>query len=72
METQIDYQKAINKLTLEIEEKYPELYQYLEENPITIASRGKGEFNESHLKDYYESLTQMVAKHIQTHSSVKK
>ncbi len=28
--------KEINEFTLRIEQDYPELYQYLDENPITI------------------------------------
>ncbi|TNE26097.1 MAG: hypothetical protein EP346_14335 [Bacteroidetes bacterium] len=30
--------QEINSITLEIEEKYPELYQFLDENPITLSN----------------------------------
>lgn len=67
MKKGINYQEKINKLTQEINEKYPELYQHLGENPITIPSRGEGEFGKSHLKDYYESLKELIENHIETH-----
>lgn len=67
MKTAQEYQKAINELTLIIEQKYPELYQHLEENPITIASNGRGEVREDHFKEYYEALVEMVDNHKKTH-----
>lgn len=69
MKTAEEYQKAINELTLLIKDKYPELYQHLGENPITIASKGGGEIREDHFKEYYEALEEMVNNHISTHQA---
>lgn len=70
MKTAEEYQKAIQELTRLMEEKYPELYQHLEENPITIASRGRGEVREDHFKEYYEALKEMIENHKKTREKV--
>lgn len=67
-------QKVLNEitdLTLEIENNYPELYQFLEENPIAIPSENNPEINEKVMQDYLESLKLLLAHHIETHKKKK-
>ena len=55
----------INKITLEIEEKYPELYSYLGENPMTIPNDDDPNVVEKNLSEYLESLKEQKRHHIE-------
>lgn len=57
----------ITTLTSKIETEYPELYRFLEENPMTLPTRAKPEVHKKELQDYLESLEQLLSKHIKTH-----
>lgn len=51
--------KEINELTLLIQEKYPELYQHLDENPEII--KGKNDkLTTKNFSEYLESLKQLL------------
>lgn len=63
--------KEITELTLEIENNYPELYQFLEENPLAIPSENSPEINKKVMQDYLESLKLLLAHHIETHKIKK-
>ena len=56
----------INKITLEIEEKYPELYRTLAENPITLSTPNKNQetISTKELSDYLESLKDLLEEEI--------
>ena len=58
--------KEINYLTLEIEQKYPELYRYLDENPITISTSERPELAVRTFSDYLDSLKALLQHHIET------
>lgn len=60
--------REITQLTYEIENQYPELYQYLEEDPITIPAVKVPEVNVAVLNDYLESLKELLKHHLETHS----
>ncbi|SNR59431.1 hypothetical protein [Lutibacter flavus] len=60
--------KEITELTFKIEKKYPELYQFLDENPQTIPSKYHPEINKKELQDYLESLKQLLSHHLETHT----
>lgn len=59
--------KEINDLTLLIEEKYPELYQYLEENPLTIPNNGGEAISSESFADYLNTLKLLLQHHIDKH-----
>ena len=59
--------KEINILTLKIEREYPELYQYLDENPITIPCCEHPDLNTKTFSDYLDSLNELLKHHIETH-----
>ena len=59
----------IIKLTTLIESMYPELYKFLEENPLTIPSVIHPNINTKVMEDYLESLDQLLKHHIETHKT---
>lgn len=56
--------KEISELTLKIEQEYPELYRYLDENPITIPCCDHPEVNTKNFSDYLDSLRSLLKTHI--------
>lgn len=57
----------INKLTLRIEQDYPELYQYLDETPLTIPSNEHPQLTEKTFADWLDSLKELLEHHIEHH-----
>jgi len=53
----------ISDLIVEIETYYPDLYQYLDENPITIPNMEHPKIDAQELNDYLESLRDLLKKH---------
>ncbi|MFD2564423.1 hypothetical protein [Aquimarina rubra] len=58
----------INELTTLIETRYPELYKFLEEEPLTLSTDVTKEIDENMLSDYLESLNQLLKNHVITHN----
>jgi len=56
----------ISDLTRDIETNYPELYQYLDENPITIPNMHSPKVETKDLELYLESLKDLLKKHKKT------
>jgi len=56
----------ISEFTKNIESNYPELYKFLDENPITIPSESDPIINITVLEAYLESLKQLLKHHINT------
>ncbi len=59
--------QEITELTLKIEQEYPELYQHLDETPITIPHGKTEELNIKNFSDYLDSLKQLLSHHIESH-----
>ena len=57
----------ITQVTTNIETNYPELYQYLDENPVTIPSERHPAIDKEILKNYLETLKGLLKNHIETH-----
>lgn len=55
----------INKLTLEIEQDYPELYSFLDENPLTISTNQK--MDVEIFQDYLDTIQEQLEKHKESH-----
>ncbi len=55
--------EQINKLTLQLETDYPELYSFIDEEPITIPSFEHPDITNKVLKDYLESLKGLIKSH---------
>ncbi|MBU2939775.1 hypothetical protein KO494_09515 [Lacinutrix sp. C3R15] len=69
MKTTQELLTQITQLTSNIETNYPELYTFLQEEPITIPSKKHPEINLAVLQDYLETLKQELQHHIKTHKS---
>ena len=59
--------REIIELTTEIEVKYPELYKYLDETPITICKTPEKEICLHDLERYLNTLKNQLKNHIATH-----
>ena len=57
----------ITQLTKEIEDKYPELSKYLNENPQTIPNTNHPEISIKELEDYLESLASQLKTYREEH-----
>ncbi|ASZ09595.1 hypothetical protein KTO58_28065 [Chitinophaga pendula] len=59
--------QEIIQLTTEIETKYPELYTYLDETPISICNTKEKTVCTDDLKKYLETLKGQLQHHLETH-----
>ena len=50
----------ITELTSQIESDYPELYQFLDENPLTLPVAVHPEVNKKALEEYLQSLGKLL------------
>ncbi|MFV8271365.1 hypothetical protein ACNQGP_15710 [Flavobacterium sp. GT2N3] len=69
MKTEKEFNDAILKITMKIRNDYPELSKYLSEMPVTIPDDSNPEINIKILKDYHESLENILKKYIPNHNS---
>ncbi|GAB2810296.1 hypothetical protein [Ferruginibacter profundus] len=69
MKTEAELNDAIVKLTMKIQENFPELNKYLNEMPVTIPDTDNPEMNIKKLQEYYDSLTDLVNKYSLSHNS---
>lgn len=53
----------ISDLIVEIETHYPDVYKYLDENPITIPNMEHPKIDAQELNDYLESLRDLLKKY---------
>lgn len=58
----------ITTLTLKIETEFPELYQFLNEEPVTLPVANHPRINTDTLADYLESLSALLKHHLETHT----
>lgn len=67
METEEEINAKIMKVTMIIEENYPELSKYLNEMPITIPIDSRPEVNVQNLQKYYDSLIAIFRNYVAEH-----
>ena len=65
-----DLNSKILKITLAINEQYPELSKYIEEMPVTIPNEKNPDVTLDNLKTYYESLSLMLNKYKSEHPAI--
>ena len=63
--------KEITDLTFKIESEYPELYKFLDENPITIPALEHPDIDKKIMKEYLDDLKQLLEQYIKTHRDKK-
>lgn len=67
METAKDLITEISVLTREIETNYPEIYEHLDENPMTIPNMESPKVDAKELESYLNSLKELVKNHKEKH-----
>ena len=72
MKTEKELNADILKITMVIQEKFPELSKYIAEMPVTIPNVATPEINVKILKDYYDSLEVLMKDYDKNHSIMLK
>ena len=67
MESQNDLNDNIRLTTLKIQEEYPELIKYLNEIPRNFLSNAEKGINNKELKDYLDSLNNLLETYAKEH-----
>ena len=67
METEAEINAKIMKLTMVIQENYPELSEYINEMPITIPVDATPEVTIKGLQKYYETLLTWFRNYVAEH-----
>ncbi|HCQ13235.1 hypothetical protein [Flavobacterium sp.] len=67
METEEEINAKIMKVTMVIQENYPELSKYLNEMPITIPIDSNPEINVKNLQKYYDTLVALFRNYVAEH-----
>ena len=67
METEEELNAKIMKLTMVINENYPELGKYLNEMPITVPIDNHPEVNRKNLEKYFDSLLALFRNYVAEH-----
>ena len=62
--------KEILKITTTIETEYPELYRFLEENPMTLPAADHPKVDEDTLTEYLKSLKGLLQHHRETRKKI--
>lgn len=63
---------AILKITMSINEKFPELQKYVNEMPVSVPDADNPEINIKTLADYKHSLESLLKKYEKSHISESK
>ncbi|AEM69499.1 hypothetical protein Murru_0445 [Allomuricauda ruestringensis DSM 13258] len=58
----------ITVLTHTMESQYPELYHFLDEDPITLPVLTHPNVDKDALEDYLQSLHELLEHHVKTHN----
>ena len=67
MKTEKELNGDILEITMNIENKYPELSKYLEETPFEASGTTSKDENIKDLKEYYDSLDALLKKYSKSH-----
>lgn len=71
MKSKKEWNQAILNITMKIHEEFPELSKYIKEMPVKISENNKDEIDNKSLKDYYNSLLEMVNEYAKSHQAKK-
>lgn len=71
MKNEQELSNDILKITMMINEKFPELSKYITEMPVTIPDTDNPEINIKNLSDYKESLETLLKKYEKDHRTEK-
>lgn len=59
--------KNITQLTNNIETNYPELYHFLDENPMTLPAMAHPEMDVNVFSQYLDDLKLLLKRHLKSH-----
>lgn len=59
--------KEITELTYTIESEYPELYQYLDEDPMTIPAHPHPDIDKEVMEKYLQGLKALLSHYVEAH-----
>ena len=71
METEEKLNTEILKVTLLIQDKYPELAQFISEMPVTNPDKDNPKINIKILQEYYNSLESLLLTYTTNHTNNK-
>lgn len=63
MRTEKEIQRDILDITMEINNKFPELSKFIKEMPVTIPDKDDVGINNKNLEEYYNSLRELLTKY---------
>lgn len=72
MKTEEELNADILKITMAIDNKFPELSKYIAELSVDISLNGSSEESIKILQDYYDTLDALLRNYTATHSSAAK
>lgn len=67
MKTVTELLTEISNVTRDIETNYPEVYEYLDEMPMTIPDQKNPDISNKELENYLESLNNIIKKYKEEH-----
>ena len=71
METEKELNGKIMAITLLIQEKFPELLNFLNEMPVTIPNESTPEITSKKLTEYYDSLSKTLKAYMLEHPAAQ-
>ena len=69
MESEKELNLKILDITMTIQEKYPELSEFLGEMPVSIPDKKSPEINSKNLREYFDSLTSILENYAREHAA---
>ena len=72
MKTEEELNADILKITMAIDNKFPELSKYIAELSVDISLNGSSEESIKILQDYYDTLDALLRNYTLTHTNTKK
>jgi hypothetical protein len=69
MKTDIELNQSIFKITMTIQNEFPELLKFLNEMNVTIPNKNSPQINTKILQEYYDSLHDLLSKYVYNHTT---
>ena len=71
MKTEKDLNEAILKITMKIQDEFPELTKYLKEMPVKFSSASANGVSVASLQEYHDSLTALMKNYSEEHRRIQ-
>jgi hypothetical protein len=70
MKTITELEQNILNITTSIDKEFPELSKYIKEMPVKVSEKENDVINIKNLKEYYNSLVELVKEYSKTHAGI--